>query len=215
MACYAIRVHRMSDETLPKVSAWLSKECDSYVIAEEADASRVHFQGFVYSEKRVDTLSKSLVRAMPENKGNRGYSLRACKEFDRYKRYIMKGTETERPKVVLHQYVEYSAEWADKLWSDYWAENKRLKNARKSKPLDLQVIADWAKQNNASRRDIVDKVLESKRGKAINIYQIVSTVNGVLLLMGGDEAQAVRNAVLEKIVRYARLRLIGGPELYA
>ncbi len=65
MSCYAIRVHRMSDEMIPKLSAWLSKECDSYVIAEESDASRVHFQGFVNNEMRVDTLSKSLVRAMP------------------------------------------------------------------------------------------------------------------------------------------------------
>lgn len=193
---YTIRLHEIGGaNTSEKLKEFAKKQSGSYFFVKETDANREHFQGWIRTDKTVATLRQALVRAFPENKGNKGYSLTECRKPQEYDLYLYKGTEETPPQVVCYSGVEITPEVIAAKHKIYWDENKK----RKGKKLGIiDEIYEWATETSVgcNERALVEKCVDIhvSRRKPMNEFMVNNVVNTVMVMLSATG----RNAFIEK-----------------
>lgn len=140
---WALRLHVVDGVDHNTVADFLRGMDGAYLLAEESEANRVHFQGWLITGLKDVTLRARLKKSFPMLVGNKGYSLKPVKE-DTYVRYCLKGTRTEPPVVVAKYGMDYTDEWIENEWRQFWAHEKSdAYELKKAKASVTEVI--WAK----------------------------------------------------------------------
>lgn len=133
---YTLRVHQLDGVTDASVAEFMSGLDCAYVMVKETEARRTHYQGWAVSALKDVTLRARLKKAFPAAVGNKGYSLKPAEDGAAYMRYCLKGTRDTPPQVVCRQGVQYTDEWLQNEWSEFWKHPKseayELKKAKQS-----------------------------------------------------------------------------------
>lgn len=182
---YTIRLHEIAGaNTCDKLKEFAKKQSGSYFFVKETDANREHFQGWIRTDKTVATLRQALVRAFPENKGNKGYSLTECRKPQEYDLYLYKGTLETPPQIVCYSGVEITPETIAAKHKVYWNENEKRK---KKKLCIIDELYEWANESNIG--DNVEDLLNAcvnifiSRRRPMNEFMVCSTVNTVRCML--------------------------------
>lgn len=191
---YAVRIHEQPlandpDGTRRRVRDFAQSVDDSYVFVRETDASRTHFQGWIRTTLKCQALRVRLKKAFPECVGNGAYSLRPCKDFDKYFNYILKGTPEHLPDVVCYSGIDLDAAEIQRRYDEYWETHEDAPPARTQAGIVRNVFEwtlshDW--EDDAARR----------RGVALYVCDLITAQNKPLNLA---YARYVFNAVMYKI----------------
>lgn len=192
----------MVDGLKEKLSEWLSKNAEGWIVAYEEAGENKHVHAIVNSCKSIKQLRNAITYALPECKGNKGYSLKLCDDdHDAYIRYICKGEDVETPPVIwTRQGLDYTDKAIEEAWQMYWVNNEAIKeNAAKRAKVAKENIVEQverlckAKGVRAYERSEIAKVyinLFRDARKGINVFAARAVVNTVsLLLDGGDGAK--------------------------
>lgn len=179
---YDIALRLDSSDSGPLV-AWLNSDGGAYLVVKEMEDENPHFHVFLRSSRKVSALRTSFKRAFPDTNGNGAYSLAACRDTDRYYRYMMKGEAREvMPMVVAANGMEFvSGDWQKKQHDDYWDENEEIGRRRKLAPVPEAVLA--ACKDARIKWDDREKIAELyirelvARDKAINLFSVRSNIS--------------------------------------
>lgn len=185
-----------TDKAVDSVKAWLTSLNIGGFGVREVAGDNEHWHWLLETKekvKKIQALRVALTRAVPELKGNAGYSLTEIRDVEKYERYMCKGNSSmEGPVVVWSQSLLYTPEKVAELHGDYWTSNREMATARKRllPPVD-QVVAtckeakiDWMDRTAISKAYIR---LQVERKKGINIYQVKSSVNVIQCLLCPDD----------------------------
>lgn len=200
---YSLRI----DGSLAAVLAWLaSYSIGGWCVRETTDGEggNEHWHFHLFTEKTIKQLRCSFNRAVPELKGNGGYSLTEVRDADAYDAYMAKGnSESEMPEVAWRNSLDYDDAKVTALHDEYWQENR----ARKKKKLGSMIdwCVDECKRLNVDwndRRQIAKIYIREvgARGKPINLFAIRSNLNAVqFALCGNDDCL---NSLVDRCEQY-------------
>lgn len=195
MTAYALRVHE--GEGAARALEFVQQTGGHLVIRHEKDEDdpRPHWHALFWSSLKVETLRARLVKAAPEIKGNKAYSLKVCDNEEIYERYMCHANgEGDKVQIVSCQGLKYSQEWAQQQNKVWWSTRKEIaKKKATSKPDTVNELLDRCKkQGYYLRKHIVDELIamfmEQKR--PLNLHYAKGVVNIVECLLGGDSARA-------------------------
>lgn len=186
-----------TDKAFDSVKVWLTSMSFGGFAVREVSGDNEHWHWLLErpnnDKKKLQALRVGLTRAVPELKGNAGYSLTEVRDVDKYERYMCKGnSESEMPDVAWRESIKYSESRIQELHDSYWSTNRELATARKRQlpPVDevtqkcKEARIDW-KDRTAIAREYI-KVYVARK-KAINIFQVKSTVNVIQCLLCPDD----------------------------
>lgn len=191
---------------------------DEYIVVHELASvtGKPHFQGYVRTDVRPQAYQKRVINAFPElvargGSGKRGgYSAAPIKDIDAYRRYIMKGTATAVPDVVITS-IQLSL---DELWRESRkVEDKKAQRAACGDDETIfgrgiahfrDVAANWdsgMSQDDKHRevcrwllRDYVD------RKKAPNDFLIRSYITGILNAVDEASFEFAVHRIVDKLL---------------
>lgn len=197
MACYALRIHKdgLTDDGVDRLRKWCDSCGGSYLVVIETEANRPHFQGYVHSEIKLQTLRVRLKTAFPECVGNNGYSLKTLrKDIESYRRYLLKGTKLSKPEVVMHYGIDLSPEFIESEWKKFWIVRDQID----AHATDVQkAVAHFRSFENVSQADVVEWFLARVVGvKGVNEYKIRNDSISVLAALYSD----YRSSVVSRII---------------
>lgn len=204
---YALRLD-VSQEDKEPISTWLSSNGTAFLaVYEEGENENPHVHVVLYSDKRIDSLRKSFVRAFPGKTGNGGYSLKKCDDdVDAYMRYMCKGIDPELgPTVWCHQGLEYTAEKVSDAHGRYWVNHEALVNNKRKRVKTATIVEELellCKRKGVKKNDKEAIALEYIRlyrdaRKPINIFHARGVVNTVACLL--DDSGEAEKALAASI----------------
>lgn len=186
---YAVRVHVCNGYVTRAAVRDLFGSLDGAVfVVYETDAEREHYQGIVWWESLTRRALTDRIRERFHVTGNKQYSVKKVKDYDKYVRYLCKGPTKKRgelPDVVCHQAIDIEV---SKRHVEYWDENDRLKKKAKeqgSKCIietviqQLQGVDLTEGKRYEVGRTVVSVLRESNRG--INMFQARGIFNAVMI----------------------------------
>lgn len=173
---WTVRIHEVDGVTRDHVTSFFSRMDGAYLVVREADASRPHYQGWAISRLKEVTLRLRIKTAFPDLVGNKGYSLVACREPEKYMKYVLKGTRESPPDVVCVSGVEYTEEWRSAQHDAFWAaEVSTAYEAKKAKLSAVEkvwaIVATLDKVTPRRVGAIIIKVF-SDAGKPFDVFQV-------------------------------------------
>lgn len=196
---FAIRIH---DECLGTtvhggdiVRKFLSSlDSSGYLVCRETEASRVHYQGWIRTDMKLQTLRVRIKKAFPDAVGNKGYSLRVVRDFlgsekgVGYRDYCLKGTRDALAEVVASHAIDVTPEMLQEGHDRYWKVCGAKRSA--SQGTLVERVLAWAKSvSDVSHRDIIQQTCTTivDAGKPLMFHYVRGVVNSVLFKMSGDE----------------------------
>lgn len=179
-----------TDKSFDKVRDFFASKCSGLAVR-EVSGENEHWHWFLRSDTKIASLRELLRRAVPELKGNGGYSLKDCPEPDRYLQYICKGSGRGRfPEVSWSYGLDLDA---NKYHDAYWEENQERKRSRKLSVSEKVLAA--AKESNCAWDDVRQlcqlyiRQLRTEK-KSVNLFAVKAAVRGLQLQLCTDD-QAV------------------------
>lgn len=190
---YALRVHEI--EGHERALEFVKQTGGHLVIRHQKDESDecVHWHALFYSALKVETLRARLVKAAPEIKSNKCYSLKVCDNVEIYERYMCHGTgDGDLVDVVSSAGLKYSQGWAqiqNKVWWSTRKEIAKTKAKNKSGTMS-ELLQRCRKQQLTDATSIARECVEmfKEQERPINIFYCRGIVNGVWAKLGGPEA---------------------------
>lgn len=194
---YALRLD-VGEETKAKLSSWLSKTCDGWIVAYEEAGDNKHVHAILSSHKNLKQLRNALTYSFPENAGNKGYSLKVCDDdHDAYIRYICKGESEEEPPVIWsRQGLLYTDDVINEAWKKYWVNNAALvENSAKRRKVEKESIVEQVEKaakkaglKGYERVEVAKIYIRLFRDarKGINVFAARAVVNTVCCLLEGS-----------------------------
>lgn len=198
---YALRIHELADDCRSRIASFVESSGGSYVVAREADANRIHYQGWLRCDVKPQALRARLKKAFPECVGNKGYSISNVKDFDAYSRYILKGTKDSMADVVCACGLEITSEYLQNEHRAYWS---RAEKPGKSNRSLVEEVHEWVierqRTQEVSRRDIAERVCEAvtSRKKPLNTFYVRSVVNSVAYLSNRQMREIILDEIINK-----------------
>lgn len=195
---YALRFD-VFEETKSKLSNWLSKNCDGWIVAYEEAGDNKHCHAILSSTRNLKQLRNAFVYTFSENAGNKGYSLKVCDDdHAAYIRYICKGGAADEPPVIWsHQGLLYTEETIKEAWQKYWVNNEAMKenSAKRAKVEKLNIVEQVEKAAKAKGLKGYERVEVAKiyirlfrdARKGINVFAARAVVNTVCCLLEGSD----------------------------
>lgn len=200
---YALRVHEG-----PGAEAALEfvKQSGGHLVIrheKDEDDPRPHWHALFWSALKVETLRARLVKAAPEVKGNKAYSLKVCDNEEIYERYMCHATgEGERVEIVASEGLKYTQAWAQQQNKIWWSTRKEIaKSKAKNKPDTVKDLLDRCKkQGYTEREQIAGECVQMfvDQDRPINIHYAKSVVNGVWAKLGGPRARSVLQELISQ-----------------
>lgn len=131
--------------------------------------------------------------------GNGCYSFTLVEDIAKYHRYLCKGeSEGAGPHVVAAYGVQYTDTWVLEQHEAYWEQNAAIQLRRQHQPV-LEAALSMCKEqgiqwhnDHAIARCLLQ--LLSSRGKPINLYQVRSQTNLLMVLLCPDDSALDRLA---------------------
>jgi len=202
---YSLRLDERDGVSRDRVIDFCRKgSYDEYVVVHEVASvtGKPHFQGYIKTDVKPQAYQKRVIAAFPElvargGSGKRGgYSAAAIKDIEAYRRYIMKGTSTSLPVVIVSS-IQLSLE---ELWSEARkVEDKKAQRAASGDDESIfgrgvahfrDVAKNWSDclSQDEKHREVCRWLLRDyvERKKAPNDYLIRSYITGILNVV--DEA---------------------------
>lgn len=173
---------------------YLRADGGSYLVVKELEDSNPHYHVYLRTTRKLPALRTALKRAMPELTGNGSYSVAACRDVERYLRYMMKGNSAqEMAEVVGANGLQYAdREWQEAQHSAYWAENEELGRRRKLATVGEAVLASCKDSNVmwSNREKIAELYIRElvSRNKAINLFSVRSNVSLIQCKLCPDDS---------------------------
>lgn len=200
---YALRVDFREGGFKDKFLSWLTTVALAWIVVYEAESlENRHVHLILDSEKDIKQLRNSFTKKFPECAGNKGYSLKVCRDdYDAYIRYICKGSSPNEPPVVWsRQGLDYTDENIASAHAKYWVTHAALKeNSKKRARVEKENIVEQVEREAKKlglkeyQRDDVARVyirLFRDARKGINVFAARAVVNTVCcLLEGGDKSE--------------------------
>lgn len=200
MYVYSLRVDVKGENTPARLLKWLSSAAGAHrflFVHETVKGSNPHLQGIMYTLKKTPALRRSLLLALPENKGNAGYSLKLLKPHDgdpyiRMYRYLCKGKELGSLPEVVGKAGLYDDEFIAARHNEYWDVNAAIKkdcNKRKRGWKPLEMLEERCKKKSVTSRmgvalECVSMYKENR--KPMSKYYMKSLVTLVWSLVDED-----------------------------
>lgn len=195
---YAIRIHEINPDQGSRLISLLDKLDASYVIAREHEANRPHFQGWIRTEMVIGTLRVKVKTAFPEAVGNKGYSLKKVKDFERYQRYTLKGTIQQHPDVVCMRGIGLDTQYVEQQYAEYWKQNVAI--VRSTQTLIAAGIDWWSKAHEPTRRDLAKFICDTlvERNKEINVFKVRNIMNSIVYQMSPTHQEILLDEIVNK-----------------
>lgn len=200
---YAIRVHELDITSASRVRSFCESTGGSYVVARETDASRVHYQGWIRCDIKSQALRARLKKAFPECVGNKGYSLTAVKDFEKYSRYILKGTPEELAVVIAYYGIELNEETLASEHRAYWSTHSK---PGKSNRGIVEEVEEWVKSqewtdDRNKLYEVAERVCDTitARKRSLPLYYVRGVVN---TLMYRNDANTRKEFLREVISKF-------------
>lgn len=207
---FALRVDVVDDAVKPALKAWLDKHSVGYICAEEnPEGVNKHVHLILDSVEDIKKLRNSLVRALPQVAGNKGYSLKVCDDdWDGYMRYICKGlSKDDEPVIWYRMGLDYTDENIVAAWGRYWVDNDALKaNSAKRQKVEKGNIVEQVEKickdegvKSFDREGVARVYMRLFRDarKGINVFAARAVVNTVCLLL--DNPDCSETTLAQKI----------------
>jgi len=192
---FALRVDVVDGEVKPKLKKWLDVHACGFICAEELAEANLHVHLILDSVEDIKKLRNSLVRAIPQVSGNKGYSLKVCDDdWDGYMRYICKGSSKDETPVIWYRHgLDYTEENILSAHSRYWVNNDALRenSVKRQKVEKANIVEQIEKICKDEGVKSIDRVgiarvymrLFRDARKGINIFAARAVVNTVSLLL--------------------------------
>lgn len=175
---YALR----TDKEFEKVKAFVeSKNVSGWAVREVAGDNNEHFHWYLETDLKAPAFRVALTRAVPELRGNAGYSLSEVKDVEKYHRYMAKGeAEGAGPNRAWSHGLLWTDEKLEELHAEYWMENRKLKKRKTGSVTDS--VYDKCKADAVrwdDRRAITEIYIRELilRDKPINTFALKASVN--------------------------------------
>lgn len=204
---YTIRIHELADDTRSRLISFfegLHQQYDhqcSYAISRETDATRTHFQGWLRCGIKHQALRVRIKKAFPECVGNRAYSVGIVKDFEKYSRYILKGTREEVADVVTYHGIEINEQVIANEHRIYWSTHGEKPS--KSQGAIVKQVEEWYQTQGwedieERRREVARRVCDviTSHDKPLNIHYARYVYNSVMY----RNSNSFRDHVVEKII---------------
>lgn len=200
---FAIRIHDDCLGTTVHGSDVLSKFLSTlgssgYCVCRETEASRVHYQGWIRTDMKLQALRVRIKKAFPDAVGNKGYSLRVVRDFlgtekgVGYRDYCLKGTRDALADVVAIYALDVTDEMKKEAHERYWRVCGQKRGASQG-TLAERVYA-WAHSvTDVTHRDIIEHTCNSivESGKPLMFHYVRGVVNSVLFKMSSGEKDRI------------------------
>jgi hypothetical protein len=178
---YAVRIHVVDDEVTGSAVADFCGALDgAYLMVQETEgcleATRTHFQGWVFSGLAIGTIRARLKTKFPQCIGNKGYSLKPVDDPAKYIPYCLKGTRRDPPLVVCLYGPTYTDAWVHDNWKVFWEHD--LSAAYEHKKKKQSVVETIWEEVDAMETVTLQKVTSTivdkytSVGKPFDIYGI-------------------------------------------
>lgn len=175
---YALRTDKCFDSVRDFI---VSKNMGGWAVRESVDGGNEHFHWYLETDMKAPAFRVALTRAVPDLRGNAGYSLSVIKDVDKYLRYMAKGeSDGAGPNRAWSHGLLWTDEKLEELHTEYWAENRRLKKRKVGTVTDA--VVDKCKADAVrwdDRRRITEIYIREliSRDKAINTFALKAAVN--------------------------------------
>lgn len=196
MLSYALRIHKdsINEEDYIKLIEGL---VGSYLIVIEEDANRTHYQGIISTEIRQETLKKRIQRSLIKS-GNGAYSFKVVKDYDKYIRYLCKGSmKGEYPKVVSKSGIKLNDKDIRDLHYQYW----EIKENTKDKSMNMIefICQKLSIYESITKKCVVQEVIKYYKvnNKPMNIFHMKSQVRLIMCKLDNN----YENDLVEEILR--------------
>jgi len=190
----AYRFALRTDKEFEKVRDFIvARGISGWCVREVAGEANEHYHWYLETDLKIQALRIALVRAVPELRGNAGYSLSDVKDAEKYLRYMAKGeSEGSGVSAAWRHGLVYTDEKLEELHEEYWTENRRLKKRKVG--LVSDAVIDQCKAAAvpwSNRRKVTELYIREliSRDKPINLFQLKAAVNLVVCkLCPNDDA---------------------------
>lgn len=186
---------RAGDEIdIDSVLKWLKEQSAEHLLVVQHDAddddARPHYHALLFSDRPVQSMRVSLLKAVPSVKAN--YALKDMPQtaVSSYQRYMCHGTcRGDEIKIIHASLLKYSQEWAQNENRAFWDARKAFKHdqSKKSECI-LSVCIEQAKaMKRCTYRDIAAMVLDEyhARKKTFHVQHIRHQVLTIWDAIGG------------------------------
>lgn len=191
------------------VKAWIVKQSPRHVIIKheaDTDEQRPHWHALMWSDKTEQNLRVQLTKAIPELKGNKGYSMKKL-DVDRlaeYERYICHASSRGDEVIIISAATEldgkYSKEWAAKQNKEFYDRQDEYKKKQKKSKTPRQVAAAACTEKKIKElKGIAEVLVEAYREaeKPMNVFHMRSEVRLIYVKMNGEKG---RDKVVDEIL---------------
>jgi len=184
---YALRTDKEFDKTRDFIVGY----CQSGWCVREVSGDNEHYHWYLKCTKKVEAFRIALIRAVPELKGNAGYSISVVKDEDKYLRYMAKGeADGTGCSYAWRHGLDWTDEKLEELHQAYWAENRRMRKRKVGTVTDY--VLDYCKQEKLKwddRRTITAEYIRElvRRDKPVNLFSLKSNVNLIQCKLCPDE----------------------------
>lgn len=191
---YAVR----TDKEFEKVKKYIEDlaHTTGWAVREVAGDNE-HWHWYVRTPRKIQSFRVNLTKAVPEIRGNGGYSCADCRDTEKYWRYMAKGEPDIDPEVVWKIGQDWTDERIHQLHIDYWTENAKIKKRRVGSVQDH--VIDVCKRDGVAWDDVrqiskeyVKELLA--RSKPINTFAVKSAVRLIQCVICPNE-EAVEQVV--------------------
>lgn len=128
---HAFRIHESERATTETIKKWIREQDGTILVVRETDATRAHFQGYIRSPIKINTLRARIKKEFGAC-GNASYSVSKVKDTKLYLRYLLKGTKESAPDVLYSTGLEMTPEKMQELHTEYWTVSRETKKGSKS-----------------------------------------------------------------------------------
>lgn len=160
-------------------------------LGDSGNNSHWHIHWILPEGVKIQAVRTAFNRAVPELKGNGGYSLTLVQDVEKYDRYMAKGTEQGAlPDVAWRHGLDYTDEKVEELHEEYWTENRRLKKRKAGSMVDQVLDACKLAGVTWNQRQEIAKIYIRQvtgQSKPLSSYSLRSCVNTVAVLLCPNE----------------------------
>lgn len=194
----ALRIALRTDKDFSGVRDFVVAKGYSGFSVREVSGENEHWHWYLEGDKyrNIQAFRVNLTKTVTELKGNGAYSAKVCdQDYEKYWAYMCKGESNGCGAQVAWKHgLLFTDEKLEELHQAYWDENQARKK-RKAQPV-FQEVLESCKQLGvewSDRRTIFGAYIKAlyKRDKAINLYQIKSQVNLLMIKLAPQADDAI------------------------
>lgn len=170
----------------------VSKDISGFAVREVATDNE-HWHWFLETRMKMNSFRELLRRAVPDLRGNGGYSVSQVKDESKYLRYMCKGdADGQGCEVAWKHGLLYTDEKIEELHTEYWTENRAMKKRRVAGGV-LDAVIDQCKEGAVQwdeRKAIGEMYIKElvARSKPINLFSVKSAVNLIQVKLCPDDS---------------------------